>query len=492
MRRALLFALVLVLILSVSAGRAASRTGCSTSRRAVASDAAGHVLQPQPARAPIPCGTRTGFGAGETRIFATNDAIVYAPAVFTPGPFGLGYGEQLPGPRFQLLTSPGGLAVTKDNGASWKAVLPMGMTWQPSDEQEYVDRATGRFFFYNFGGNPFPQTGGVMQAPDAIVPPGVEAHLMWSGDDGHTWHHATACCPAFSENPRFVAARAPRGAAQPQGYPTVVYFCANSSIVLTLPGIIRVCSHSLDGGSSWSTPSLLLNGLVPVHKECGSNGEQFGPGDGSYPQAEPDGSLVVMVVCGGKTYLARSSDEASTWPIQRQIPTFDELRTDPAGNLYGFHSSSGRVTLRVSRDIGRTWSAPITMTAPGVAVMDAWDPAVRAPGEAAVSYYGQRPGQTTADGYLSVTRTALTAEPIVWSAALNDPRVPMLNDGSSRPPPGDIGFLDFNGADIARDGTAWASFIQDCGAKDVDPPCGDGTTHAMYGARGFAGRLVWP
>ena len=477
---------------TVSPAAPRGTAGCSTTRHAVASDAAGHKLQPQPARAPIPCGTATGFGGGENRIFATNDAIVYAPAVFTPGPFGLGYGEQLPGPRFQLLASPGGLAVSKNNGATWKAVRPMGMTWQPSDEQEYVDRATGRFFFYNFGGNPSPQTASVQQAPDTVLFPGLEAHLMWTSDDGATWHHATACCPVFSENPRFVAAHAPRGAPQPHGYPTVVYFCANSNIVLTFPGILRVCSRSLDGGSTWSEASILFNGVVPQHKECGSRGEEFGAGDGNYPQAMPDGSLFVMVACNGHTYLARSTDEAATWPVVRQIPAFDELRTDTLGNLYGFRLSSSHVLLLVSKDQGRTWSAPVVMTAPGVAVGDSWDPAVRAPGEAAVSYYGPRAGQTNTDGYLSVTWNALSTAPIVWSAALNDPSVPMLNDGSSRPPPGDVGYLDFNGADIAPDGTPWASFIQDCGAHDVDPPCGDGKMHAMYGARGFAGRLVWP
>jgi hypothetical protein len=320
----------------------------------------------------------------------------------------------------------------------------------------------------------------------------MEAHLMWSADDGHTWHHSSACCPALSENPRFVAARAPRGAAQPRGYPNVVYFCANSDIVLELPGLLRVCSRSLDGGTSWSEASILFNGIVPQHKECGSNGEQFGAGDGNYPQAMPDGSLVVMVVCGGKTYLARSTDEAATWPILRSIPSFDELRTDTAGNLYGFRLSSGRVSLLVSKDQGRTWSRPIVMTAAGTDVLEAWFPAVRAPGYAAVSYYGQRKGQSTADGYISVTRTALAQAPMVWSAPLNDPRVPMLNDGGQRPPSGGTAYLDFNGVDIAHDGTAWASFIQDCGARDVDPPCGDGTSHHMYGVRGFAGRLVWP
>ena len=132
------------------------------------------------------------------------------------------------------------------------------------------------------------------------------------------------------------------------------------------------------------------------------------------------------------------------------------------------------------------------MTAPGVTEVDAWNPAVRAPGTAAVSYYGKRPGQANTDGYLSATRNALARAPVVWSAMVNDPRTPMLNDGSSRPPPGDVGFLDFNGSDIGPDGTAWGSFIQDCAATDVAPPCGDGHTHAQYGVRGFAGRLVWP
>src|SRR5260221_159174 len=140
---------------------------------------------------------------------STKSGVFYAPATFTPGPSGLVYGEHCRAPRCQIIESRGGLAVTRSNAASWKAVLPMGMTWQPSDEQEYVDRTTGRFFCYNFGGNPFPQTSALPGAPDAALPPGAEAHLMWTGDDGRTWHHATACCPLFSENPRFVAARAP-------------------------------------------------------------------------------------------------------------------------------------------------------------------------------------------------------------------------------------------------------------------------------------------
>ncbi|MGZ4129143.1 MAG: hypothetical protein ACXVQ2_13420, partial [Actinomycetota bacterium] len=187
---------VLVAAAQLAMAARAPGPGCSATRKATAADARGHILQPQPPGAPIPCGTRTGFGGGETRIFATSHAVIYAPAVFTPGPAGTGYAPQAPGPRFQFLSSPSALAMTKDNGGTWKAVLPLGMTWQPSDEQEYVDRATGRFFFYNFGGNPFPQTAQIPSNPDAALFPGMEAQLAWSADDGATWHHATTCCPA--------------------------------------------------------------------------------------------------------------------------------------------------------------------------------------------------------------------------------------------------------------------------------------------------------
>jgi len=489
----LICAVLIVLGCARTGVPAATRAVCARTRPAIAADARGTPLRPQPKNGPIPCGGTTGFGGGETRIFVTKSgAVIYAPAIFTPGPLGLGYAEQAPGPRFQFLASPSGLAVSRNKGATWKSVLPLGMTWQPSDEQEYVDRDTGRFFFYNFGGNPFPQTAALPGSPDAALFPGMEAHLLWTNDDGTTWHHGTGCCPALSENPRFLAAKAPSGAAKPTGYPNVVYFCANAAIMLVnqVPGA-RVCSRSLDGGSTWSTASVLISHPVPQHTECGTTGEDFGPGDGSYPQAMPDGSLVVMISCG-RTYLARSTDEAATWPIARAIPAFDELRTDTKGVLYGLRLTSGKLVLRISRDVGRTWSSEMSMTAPGVTVGAAWNMSVRGPGNVAVSYYGHRAGQATSDGYITQSHNASSKTPVFWSGVLNDPRTPMLNDGSSRPPTDGVGYLDFMGADIGPDGSAWGSFIQDCGANDTDGPCGDGHTHAMWGVRAFAGRLLWP
>src|SRR5207248_1258358 len=161
---------------------------------------------------------------------------------------------------------------------------------------------------------------------------------------------------------------------------------------------------SLDGGVRWQYRSELFTAGVPQHKECGSNAEQFNALDGNYPQPEPDGSLVVMVACGGKTYLARSTDEAGSWPIIRNgdgqprvIPNAAELRTDPYGNLYELQQDGKSLLLRTSRDDGVTWSNSLDMTAPGVVNIDQWYVAVRGAGQIAVSYYGQRAGQPEVD-----------------------------------------------------------------------------------------------
>src|SRR5206468_6790781 len=91
---------------------------------------------------------------------------------------------------------------------------------------------------------------------------------------------------------------------------------ANTNVGFVSPVIGgRLCFHSLDGGDSWSQGAVLFTGTAPQHPECGASGESYSAIDGYYPQAAPDGRLYVMVSCGGTTYLARSSDEASTFPV---------------------------------------------------------------------------------------------------------------------------------------------------------------------------------
>src|SRR5205807_4612945 len=136
----------------------------------------------------------------------------------------------------------------------------------------------------------------------------------------------------------------------------------------------------------------------------------------------PDGSLYVTVACGSDTFLARSTDEGTTWPILRdrrgaplRIPTTNELRVDDAGNLYSVQAQGAQLLLRVSRDGGLDWSAPLGLTAPGVTSINEWYVAERG-SELAVSYLAKTGAAAGLDGYLTVTRDARSSNPVFWSA----------------------------------------------------------------------------
>jgi hypothetical protein len=214
-----------------------------------------------------------------------------------------------------------------------------------------------------------------------------------------------------------------------------------------------------------------------------------------------------MVTCGGATYLAKSTDEGETWPILQtaagtplEIPAaapaspvdarqHAELRTDASGNLYLAQTGGEGLVLQISHDEGRTWSPALDVAAPGVAVVGTWNMAVREPGHVAVSYYGQRAGQDTWDGYLTETRDALRAfsgHPTFWSAQLNDPARPLMyTEDQTR---GTLYVnVDFIGADIGPDGTPWASFVEDCGPSPSAPRC----RAQGHQTRGFAGHFLW-
>ena len=465
--------------------------GCSTSRPAVAHHAGG-VVVPGATGAPVPCETETGYGGSETRVVVTADGtVVYEPATQTPGLAGTGFAPGAPGPRPSTSLQPGGLALTSDQGAHWRFVKPAGATWVPQDDQVYVDRRTGRIFYYALSPTPVPQSGGV---PTEDQVPAGHAHLMVSGDDGRTWSYSALTPYVESENPRFATAPAPAGGARPSGYPDVAYWCGNDMLFYwaapAIPGY-RACYRSLDGGGTWAQTSILFSQPVPQHKECGTNPEVFNAGDGNYPEPAPDGSLYVTVVCGSNTFLARSTDEGATWPILHDgkgapltIPTTDELRVDERGNLYSVHLDGTHLNLRISRDGGRSWAPALDMTAPGVTSINEWFVAQRG-GEVAVSYLATTGSATGLDGYVTVTRDALAAVPLFWSATVNAPGHPLYNGSPA------MARDDFIGVDIAPDGTPWASFFTSCGSGDTSPGCA-GQAGDPQAAGAVAGRLAFP
>jgi hypothetical protein len=479
--------------------------------------------QPSATRAYVACGGVTGFAGAESHLVATNNAVVFTPAVLPSGFLGTGTAPVPVGEDTQSNASPAGQAITKDGGRSWQLVKPLGITWNPTDHGDYVDPVTDRLFFADYGPIPLaPELGAEQEGP---------AHLMWSADDGGSWHHSAIDTVFLPENPRFTSAPPPAGGAKPVGYPTVVYFCANSNVGFTSPVIgSRSCYVSLDGGTSWTQKGTILRGAPAVHPECGNAGEDYSAIDGSYPQPASDGSLYLMVSCGGSTYLARSTDEAATFPVLKRatgapvtlpLPAVEpglnlglsDLRIG-AGDVMYLVSQETResriaLMLRASTDLGRTWSRAVDLLAPGITASLHWAMDVRGD-QLAVAYLGHKAGAVTWDGWLTTVRGAATTlsrggTPRLLSAQVNDPKRPLLYGDQVQgggtfqlpgplgnqvpfPPPFDIQEFgnDFIGAVITPGGEAWGSFTQDCGPSPQDARCVAAKGHTS----GYAGHLV--
>lgn len=446
----------------LTGGSGGSPVTCAPGRSAETYTGTGQVLTT--ASAVVPCAGTTGFGGAETRIVVTaGGSLVVEPAIETPGLLGTGFLPGAPGPRPSTQLSPGGLAVRAPGGSTWSFVEPGSQTWVPQDDQLYADRTTGWLYYYALSPDPVPQS----SSPVITQLPAGYAQLEAS-PDGTTWYHTAL--PGFveSENPRFTSAPAPAGGAVPSGA-DIVYWCGNN--MLFTPSY-RACYRSLDSGRTWNFASVVLSTPLPQHPQCGDNGETFGAGDGNFPQGAPDGSLYELVACGSTTYLSRSTDEAATWPLVDgtggapvRLPGDGELRVGPDGSLYLVVQSGDALNLWVSTDGGRTWRGPQDLTMPGATAVNEWFMAESGDGEVAVSYLADNPASSGLDAYLSVTRDALDADPVIYGATLEDPSVP---DYAGSPTPARD---DFVGVDIAPDGTPWASFFASCSATDPDPGC---------------------
>ena len=496
----------------------AASPGCAGTRAVVAFHPGGKLLHPQPAHLPVACGVSTGYPGAESHLVVRNDGtVVYTPAVLPKGLAGTGTAPVPVGDHSQSNASPGAMVVTSDNGAHWRLVKPSDITWNPTDHSEYVDPDTGRTFFEDYGPIPLaPEMGPEQEGP---------AYMNWSDDLKH-WHHTVINDVFLTENPRFTSGVAPKGAAKPQGYPNVVYFCANTNVGFVSPVIGgRLCFHSLDGGDSWSQPSVLFTGAVPQHAECNGQGENYSAIDGNYPQAAPDGKLYVMVSCAGTTYLARSDDEAVTFPIIHaqgkpvtlpvpptqtgDVGGTPELRVGNDGTFMLVYQQGTHLLMRLSSTRGVTWSKPIDLSPPRVTSFKQWSLAAAGDSDFAIAFLGQRHGQTTWDAYLTTGRNVLagirsSAGPVFYSGQLNQPGHPLLYGDSVQgsgylqlpgginapyPPPFNNQMFgnDFIGVAIAPDGTPWGSFTQDCGASVDSKGCQKQDDQT----RGFAGHLDW-
>jgi uncharacterized membrane protein len=462
-RRRVVAAVAAILAASTAAALAAPATApassqqCSTTK-AVAFRSDGQV--PAASSVPSTCIGYTGWGGDESHIrVAPNGTVVQLPGLV---PLGL--------PSYMQA----GLTLTRDRGRSWQLFTP-SKTFQPNDNAIYIDRKSGRLYLVltvGFGVSLAGETQ-LLSAPAT-----TRGYGPWSVTTMHGFIGA--------ENSRFTSAVAPRGQRRAVGGQDVGYWCGNQNPVGTSPPILaRTCYRSLDGGATWERGALLFTTGLPRHRQCGRNTESFSAGDGNYPQGAPNGALWVMVECGGVTYLARSTDEAATFPILHRangapvtipfsrtpsgngfvaVTAKHELRVDSRGNLYAFEVNDAAMLMRISRNGGLSWSTPVNLTAPAArhATMYQWQVAVGGPGQVAASYLSPRSSGGW-DGYLSITRDALATSPSLFAAKVNPGSAPMASVGGV----GD----DFIDVDVGPDGAAWAAFWADCPTNAYEKFC---------------------
>ena len=497
---------------------AAGLPGCDPSRPAVAHNAGGVPLVPQPANGPVPCGVLTGKATIENRIEITNDGtIIYMPALLPGQP-----PQVPPGTTPPLLGGCGhvpGLCIgqtvsrSADQGATWTTSTAVafpdptgeGFFAGDVDNNLYVDHQTGRLFYYDY------DSGNVGAQPH-ICGNDRGATIFFSDDSGATWNHGFSLDHTCTENPELLVGKA--RISSPSYAGGVVYLCGNNfgTGIAGAGSTGKVCAKSLDGGLTWTGQFFQNDALAavpttnPQGAYSGNYKDQFNPypecaaaasSAGNSVQPLPDGTLVIVVSCGGNTYLSASRDEGKTWRIRNRIPQGGgTLRADSAGNLYKLNGTK----LSTSTNGGVTWSAERDMLAPGVTSPDSTHFAIGTHrvghqiGRVAINYYGIRTGNTTSDGFITETRNALDPNPVFWSGQVNSPTRPLLYNTTTSNM--GVTVLDFTGSAFSPDGrSVWASFVQDCGANLLtDPNCTSRWPGTNPGnpQDGFAGRLVWP
>jgi len=398
------------------------------------------------------------------------------------------------------------------------------------------------------GQTPTDQGKPVPTAAPATASTFALSQLVTSGDDGRSWQYGQACCEITDEG-GFTAGPVPPGDHRPgdqltSAYLHVTYYCWRGSQDVPPQPPSEFCSKSLDAGTNWTPVGFTGRGVVPVHTDVCATPGSLPPSTAftggtqptdeatGMPQAAPDGTLYMVLGCAPdrsspvRFYLTRSTDEGATWPVVAHLAHPGELRVDTAGNLYllrapddaatkvcataGTGSCSHSLLLSTSTDGGRTWSAEHNMVAPGIAWFEKEDSAlhgqdddnggwsccvnwfydVREPGHVAVAYTahtGSLVANGPEDGYITETRDALDADPVFWSAFVNDPARP-LKAALGFPPSAGGQQTNTVGLNIGPDGSPWAAFAEDCAPTQNAPACGGRHDRLV----GLAGRLAWP
>jgi hypothetical protein len=492
--------------LGVSVTFAALTAACSSSSQSPASDPGPGCRTDQPAtafvagtggstvattppvgQAPVPCRSLTGFGASESSIgFAHDGTVFFAPASSAAG---------------------NGVARSRDNGATWENLVPSfpgGGGHTRLEPFMYVDPQTDRVFFATSK----LVLDGLLNFVDD---PGL--NLTVSSDQGATWSY-TSMAPQSRDWGKIFGG--PPVTSTTSSGPNVIYFSAPSPIAGNWAGIFPPPDHqyvykSLDGGQTWVSAGTLPLDPSMVQDCSATDYIMFGDG-----VVGGDGTVYLGYRLCTHLAVAVSHDEGQTWTTREvtgaTLPAYDAsdplsilgnenaitgepVAIDSAGNLYMiWEDPQNTPRLSVSRDAGTTWSAPVSVMAPGVTSARFAAVAVKAPGTIAVAYLGSSDGKVF-DGYIAESTNALEATPTFWSAAVSPAGDPLYPFGfaSGYDPSyfsnGGDG-VEFVQVKYAPSGDIWASFVKDMCSNPTDGCIWDYAAHANSRFQGAAGRLV--
>ncbi|HMJ12644.1 MAG TPA: sialidase family protein [Polyangiaceae bacterium] len=424
--------------------------GCQPARPALAHYPNAQALSTQPANAPYPCAVEPGVDTHDFAIVATEEGTLIAA----------------PAPEENFVRS-------RNNGQTWEGPTRMGeddgipaivhpWLWQ--------DDKTGRIFFngFNIGAG----------APGCQNASGT---AMWfSDDEGDSWQYQSIGCDSKDFGKIITGppvTEASKAALARNGYPNMVYFCAEGPTLIIGPN--RMCYRSLDGGRTFARTK--------------SDAVDAARGQGGWPQAGAvgaDGTLYVTHGSDSGLQISTSRDEGDSWldvPIPNSaIKQFNlpfslgmTVATDSAGNAYVAYVDERDLLPYVSftRDRGASWSQPIMVGAPDVKVAQYPSIVARSPGYIMVAYYGSPKAEGTGNGYIQsderpyhgkvvVTRNVFAAKPVLWSTTINDPATPLFTGMA-------VSVTEYLGRpSFGPDGSAWATF--------------------QKGTRGLVGRFVPP
>jgi hypothetical protein len=445
----------------VSAGSAVAATassagssapaGCNSSWPVVAHHAGGALVKlAAGSRLPVACAVATGYATSESTIAVSGSgALIYSPA-----------------------ETENSMARSLDGGASWQLTYPAveqaTAFWNTVDPDVIADRRTGRVFWSHATG-PVRNEGSLPDGSGFYLAAAYGFQVYTSADNGTTWGTADySTAPTGDWEKVFVGPPPPAstGAAQPVGYPDVVYLCANSPLEVSGPG--RLCYKSLDGGATFAIAGYTSPTASNPPDVCPPLNFNTGVVDSAGTTYQP-------VDCQNSAYVVVSHDEGAsyTWIPLPAAPTGTpvsganlKLAVDDADNLYAIWTANGLLYLAVSRDHAHSWGAPMMVAAPGTGSVALPAIAAGAPGHVGITYYASGdPSAQLLSAYVTQTADATDPRPLFYSGAINDPAHPIFHDyGLSDSPR-----ADFVGGAFDTAGTRfWAGVVKQLGPPDAN------------------------